>query len=209
MSGPCPPLGCPEMQPLSAGGKASASQRPGLFACPRAARGASPNRDAIIITYPAMPPNFLSHAELDAVIRLAPLVAINLIIRNARSEVLLGLRTNEPAKDRYFVPGRMITKNERLAEASARIVKNETGRAAKFEDARLLGVFEHFYDNNRSGKAGYGTHYVVLGYQLEWRRSPTTNTASCAGGPSPNWHRTACTKIPSLFSGWSAVLKPR
>jgi colanic acid biosynthesis protein WcaH len=156
-----------------------------------------------------MPPNFLSHAELDAVIRLAPLVAINLIIRNARSEVLLGLRTNEPAKDRYFVPGRMITKNERLAEASARIVKNETGRAAKFEDARLLGVFEHFYDNNRSGKAGYGTHYVVLGYQLEWRRSPTTNTASCAGGPSPNWHRTACTKIPSLFSGWSAVLKPR
>jgi len=115
-----------------------------------------------------MPPNFLSHAELDAVIRLAPLVAINLIIRNARSEVLLGLRTNEPAKDRYFVPGRMITKNERLAEASARIVKNETGRAAKFEDARLLGVFEHFYDNNRSGKAGYGTHYVVLGYRLEW-----------------------------------------
>ena len=72
-----------------------------------------------------MPPNFLSHAELDAVIRLAPLVAIDLIIRNARSEVLLGLRTNEP---KTVTSCGMITKNERLAEASARIVKNETGR---------------------------------------------------------------------------------
>ena len=46
-------------------------------------------------------------------------------------------------------------------------------RAAKFEDARLLGVFEHFYDNNRSGETSYDTHYVVLGYQLEWRETTT------------------------------------
>src|SRR5215472_12479304 len=46
----------------------------------------------------AMPPRFLSHAELDSVIRLAPLIAIDLIIRNGRDEVLLGLRKNEPAK---------------------------------------------------------------------------------------------------------------
>jgi colanic acid biosynthesis protein WcaH len=116
-----------------------------------------------------MPANFLSHAELDSVIRLAPLVAIDLIIRNARGEVLLGLRTNEPAKGCYFVPGGMVTKNERLAEAFARLMKNETGCATAFEDARLLGVFEHLYDNNRSGNAGYGTHYVVLGYQVDWR----------------------------------------
>jgi hypothetical protein len=24
-------------------------------------------------------------------------------------------------------------------------------------------VYEHFYDKNRFGEAGYGTHYVVLG----------------------------------------------
>jgi hypothetical protein len=34
----------------------------------------------------ALPPRFLSHAELDTVIRLAPLIAIDLIIRNARDE---------------------------------------------------------------------------------------------------------------------------
>jgi colanic acid biosynthesis protein WcaH len=116
----------------------------------------------------ALPPRFLSHAELDTVIRLAPLIAIDLIIRNARGEALLGLRTNEPAKDCYFVPGGMILKNERLAGAFARLVKTETDHAASFDDARLIGVFEHFYDNNRSGNGGYGTHYVVLGYELRW-----------------------------------------
>lgn len=115
-----------------------------------------------------MPPRFLNHAELDTVIRLAPLVAIDLIIRNARDEVLLGLRKNEPAKGCYFVPGGMIRKSEHLAEAFARLVKNETDHAARFDDARLIGVFEHFYPTNRSGSGGYGTHYVVLGYEYRW-----------------------------------------
>jgi len=44
----------------------------------------------------------------------------------------------------------------------------ETDHAANFDDARLIGVFEHFYDKNRSGKDGYGTHYVVLGYEFKW-----------------------------------------
>jgi colanic acid biosynthesis protein WcaH len=117
---------------------------------------------------PSLSPSFLSHAELDAVIRLAPLVAIDLIIRNGRDEALLGLRRNEPAKGCYFVPGGMILKNERLADAFARLVKNETGHDASLDDARLLGVFEHFYDGNRSGRSGYGTHYVVLGYEFSW-----------------------------------------
>jgi colanic acid biosynthesis protein WcaH len=115
-----------------------------------------------------VPPIFLSHAELDTIIRLAPLISIDLIIRNARDEVLLGLRTNEPAKGCYFVPGGMIMKGERLAEAFARVLKKETGQAANLGDARLLGAFEHFYDTNRSGRAGFGTHYVVLGYELRW-----------------------------------------
>jgi colanic acid biosynthesis protein WcaH len=62
----------------------------------------------------------------------------------------------------------MILKNERLADAFARLAKTETDHAASFDDARLIGVFEHFYDNNRSGNGGYGTHYVVLGYEFRW-----------------------------------------
>ena len=77
-----------------------------------------------------MSPRFLSHAEVDTVIRLAPLIAIDLIIRNARDEVLI------------------------------------TPQASMMPS--WSGVFEHFYDSNRSGNGGYGTHYVVLGYELRW-----------------------------------------
>src|SRR5215472_19371662 len=55
-----------------------------------------------------------------------------------------------------------------MADAFARLVKTETGHAARFDDARLIGVFEHFYDSNRPVNGGYGTHYVVLGYELLW-----------------------------------------
>ena len=117
---------------------------------------------------PPLPPAaFLPHDQLRHVVRLAPLVAIDLVIRNARGEILLGLRNNEPAKGCYFVPGGMILKNERLRDAFARILKAETNFTAAIEDARLLGAYEHFYANNRFGEAGYGTHYVVLGYELK------------------------------------------
>ena len=123
-----------------------------------------------------MPTKFLSHADLGTVARLTVLVAIDLIIRNGRDEVLLGLRNNEPAKGCYFVPGGMVMKNERLAEAFTRLVKSETDHNASFTEARLLGAFEHFYDTNRSGDAGYGTHYVVLGYEFKMVRCRRTES---------------------------------
>jgi colanic acid biosynthesis protein WcaH len=39
------------------------------------------------------------------------------------SVLLVGLRTNEPAKGKWFVLGGVVGKNERLADAFARIVK--------------------------------------------------------------------------------------
>jgi colanic acid biosynthesis protein WcaH len=152
-----------------------------------------------------LPPRFLSHGEVDTVIRLAPLIAIDLIIRSARDDVLLGLRKNEPAKGCYFVPGGMILKNERLSDAFARLAKTETDHAVSLDDARPIGVFEHFYDNNRSGNGGYGTHYVVLGYELRWPGTaeprPDDQHSNCDGGLSwTYWPQTACTKMPKLIS---------
>jgi colanic acid biosynthesis protein WcaH len=116
---------------------------------------------------PNPPPRFLSEADLRQVVRLSPLAAIDLVIRNARNEILLGLRSHESAKGFYFVPGGMILKNERLSDALARLLKNETNFAASIDDARLLGAYEHFYAANRFGDAGFGTHYVVLAYELK------------------------------------------
>ena len=80
--------------------------------------------------------------------------------------MLVGLRTNEPVKGKWFVPGGVVRKYERLADAFARIVKTEVGLKASINDARFVGVYEHLYDNNVFGEEKFGTHYVVLAHEL-------------------------------------------
>ena len=99
-------------------------------------------------------------------IRDAPLVSMDLVIRNAERKILVCLRQNEPAKDYYFVPGGRIRKNETLAAAFARILRSETGYNAEFHEARFIGVYQHLYPTNRFDHESYGTHYVVLAYEV-------------------------------------------
>ena len=113
-----------------------------------------------------MPAKLLSHSDLNTVIRLAPLVAIDLIIRDPQDRILLGLRNNEPAKGYFFVPGGIILKDEPLAEAFVRIMKKETNHSVRFDEARLIGAFDHFYETNRSGEPGYGTRYISLAHEI-------------------------------------------
>lgn len=108
----------------------------------------------------------LSDDEFLEVVRNTPLVSMDLVVRDSQGRVLLGLRTNEPAKGFWFVPGGRIRKDERLAEAFARLTREELGCAKALADARLLGVYEHLYDTNALGAHGVTTHYVVLGYEL-------------------------------------------
>ncbi|HSS66429.1 MAG TPA: GDP-mannose mannosyl hydrolase [Gammaproteobacteria bacterium] len=109
--------------------------------------------------------NFLS------VVASAPLVSIDLIVRNEAGQVLLGKRTNRPAKGYWFVPGGSIRKNERLAEAFERISGTELGHPLELKQARLLGVFEHLYEDNFFGADDVSTHYVVLAYQCRLDRA--------------------------------------
>jgi colanic acid biosynthesis protein WcaH len=119
-----------------------------------------------------MRPRFLNKHEFAQVARNTPLVSIDLIIRNPDQCVLVGLRTNEPAKGKWFVPGGVVRKYERLADAFARIVKAEIGLEASIGDAKFVGVFEHLYDSNVFEKEGFGTHYVVLAHQLDLDHQP-------------------------------------
>ncbi|MDP9141696.1 MAG: GDP-mannose mannosyl hydrolase [Pseudomonadota bacterium] len=100
------------------------------------------------------------------VVASAPLVAIDLIVRDAEGRVLVGLRRNEPARDTWFVPGGAVRKNETLDAAFARITAAELGRSSARRDARLLGVYEHFYARNFMLAPGISTHYVVLAHEL-------------------------------------------
>ncbi len=102
---------------------------------------------------------------LEVVIR-APLVSIDLIVRDDDGRVLLGLRRNAPARGYWFVPGGCIRKNETLDLAFGRITLDELGVTAQRGDARLLGVFDHLYDENAGDLPGFGTHYLVLAHAL-------------------------------------------
>jgi len=100
------------------------------------------------------------------VIQRTPLVSIDLILRDEQGRVLLGLRSNRPAQNTWFVPGGVIRKNETLDQAYARIAKTELGLELSREQAHFRGVYQHFYEDNFAGEPDIPTHYVVLAYEL-------------------------------------------
>jgi protein-tyrosine-phosphatase/ADP-ribose pyrophosphatase YjhB (NUDIX family) len=126
----------------------------------------------------ASTPRPLTDDEFAHVVRNAPLVAVDIIIKDPEDRVLVGRRVNEPAKGHYFVPGGAIRKNEMIRSAFARILKAETGLHASIDQAKFLGVFEHFYDANRFQDHDYGTHYVVLAYELTLTEQPSVKLDS-------------------------------
>ncbi|UAW98043.1 GDP-mannose mannosyl hydrolase [Halopseudomonas nanhaiensis] len=101
-----------------------------------------------------------------SVVAHAPLVSLDLVVRNAAGEILLGRRLNRPAQGYWFVPGGRIYKNERLDRAFARITQAELGQPFARADARLLDLYEHFYTDSVFGDTP-DTHYVVSGYLLD------------------------------------------
>lgn len=114
----------------------------------------------------------LDRNDFAALVRNAPLVAIDLLLRDPGGAVLVGLRTNPPAQQTWFVPGGRIRKNERRADAFARILFAETGLTDPFSAARLAGTYDHIYPDNHFSETGYNAHYVVLGYELKLATRP-------------------------------------
>ncbi len=109
----------------------------------------------------------LTEIDFLDVVRLTPLVAIDLIVHDAQGRVLIGRRRNRPARGTWFVPGGRILKDETLDAAFARIAEAELGVAQLARSAaRFEGVFEHHYGDNFAGEPGVSTHYIVLAYAL-------------------------------------------
>ncbi|MGL4447922.1 MAG: GDP-mannose mannosyl hydrolase [Shewanella sp.] len=116
----------------------------------------------------ARPHHWLDKAQFQQIVAATPLISLDLIVRNAQGQVLLGRRLNRPAQGCWFVPGGRVRKDERLDAAFLRLTQEELGFSAHRERAHFLGPYEHFYDDNFSGD-DFSTHYVVLGYELVWQ----------------------------------------
>ncbi len=108
----------------------------------------------------------LSDQQLLEVIARAPLVSMDLVLRNSEDRLLMGRRINEPAKGKWFVPGGRIFKDETLDTAFERICLAEIGQRHSRNEARFVGAFTHKYDTNFLLADGITTHYIVLAYEL-------------------------------------------
>ena len=110
---------------------------------------------------------WLPDETFKSIIQHTPLISIDLIVRNEQGHVLLGKRVNAPAKGYWFVPGGRVRKNETLDDAFVRLVREELGieSGVTRADAKFLGVYEHFYDDNIFDDE-VSTHYIVLAYKL-------------------------------------------
>ena len=118
-------------------------------------------------------PKWIPRPAFRTLIRWAPIVSIDLIILNRASEVLLGYRANRPARGTWFVPGGRVFKGETLAEALARIARQETGIAVRPGAAAFAGVYEHRYPDSAFGPSRrLPTHYVVLAFVVRAGRAP-------------------------------------
>ena len=121
---------------------------------------------------------WLDRETFKTIIDTTPLVSIDLLVRNAQGQILVGKRVNRPAQGFWFVPGGRILKNERLAEAFSRLTEAELGLKLDIRNARYLGLYEHFYDDsiftdaeadvsiNGVSTNDVSTHYVVNGFEL-------------------------------------------
>jgi colanic acid biosynthesis protein WcaH len=117
--------------------------------------------------------NKLSEEDFINIVKNTPLISIDLVIENPKGEILLGWRSNLPAKGYWFVPGGRVLKNEHFEDAFRRISKSETGLDLSLDDTVFLGIYEHIYPNeNFSGNPLFGTHYIVIAYRIKLSELP-------------------------------------
>ena len=109
---------------------------------------------------------WLNDFTFQTVIASTPLFSMDLIVQDTEGRILLGKRTNRPAKDFWFVPGGRVLKNEKLDAAFERLTSSELGIFLPRCHARFLNLYQHFYNDCVFGEKP-DTHYVVAGYLLQ------------------------------------------
>jgi colanic acid biosynthesis protein WcaH len=103
-----------------------------------------------------------------SIVSATPLVSLDLLVRDADGLILVGRRINRPAQGYWFVPGGRILKDERIADAFARLTEAELGIRLDIASATYLGLYEHFYDDSIFTDDGdsISTHYVVSAFEV-------------------------------------------
>ncbi len=120
-----------------------------------------------------------------------PVVCVDLVVADRQKHAfLLVKRVNEPEKGKWFLPGGRVFKNEKLAQAALRKLREETGLKGKV--MRELGVGEYF--SKRGYFRGSTSHTVSAVYLIEvaGRKNavldPQSSEARWFNGINSSWH---------------------
>jgi len=107
--------------------------------------------------------DWIPNAVWDDIVSNVPIVSVDLVVHTPDG-IVLGKRTNKPAKGEWFVPGGRVHKHERLTEAVDRIATEELG-VDTLNIQESLGAYEHIYATG--GADGSGKHYLANGFVVE------------------------------------------
>lgn len=91
-----------------------------------------------------------------------PEACVDVVVEH-EGAVLLGRRTNAPAKGEWFWPGSRLFRGEELEDAARRVAEEELGLAVTVEEQ--LGANAHFWAESEQDE-DVGRHTVVVVYRV-------------------------------------------
>ena len=110
-----------------------------------------------------MDDTWISADDWETIVASVPIVSVDLVVSHDGG-VVVGRRTNEPAKGHWFVPGGRVYKGETRRESVHRIGREELG--VDVEIVESLGAFEHRYETADVPVAD-SKHYLANGYAVD------------------------------------------
>jgi colanic acid biosynthesis protein WcaH len=102
---------------------------------------------------------FIEQKDFNEIKQVLPINAVELLIVDADENILLFKRTNEPAKDEWWLPGGRIRFTETRLDAAKRLLKEECG--VENIDMKKLGMFEYMVNNDTEN---YQQHVISTIY---------------------------------------------
>ena len=105
------------------------------------------------------------------IIENMPVFCIDIVLVHD-NKVLLTYRTDEPAKNQWWIQGGRVYKNERINEAIQRLAKRETGM--EVEVIKQIGTYEVFFDKG-SLELKTGIHDVAVCFLVKPKEELNVN----------------------------------
>jgi len=103
--------------------------------------------------------NYIEEELYSRFVELMPITCIDVLIHDDEGRILLVKRNQEPAKDKWWVIGGRLLKDETMLEGAVRKAKEEVGLDVKVE--KIIGVYDEFFNTSIQG---YPTHTVCIAF---------------------------------------------